>query len=74
MKYDVVALITFTLASAPASTTASTSCALLLGLIYLGLVTWMQAIWSIVFAVTIITWDFSIGHAVPMARLYVPLI
>ena len=55
----VVALITVTLASATASTTASTSCALILGLLYLGLVTWMQAIWSMVFAATIITWDFS---------------
>ena len=57
-----VALASVTTSTA-ASTTAPTSCALLLGLLYLGPVTRMQAIWSLVFAVTIFTWAFSLGHA-----------
>ena len=71
-------LLTFILASTTvptaASTTAHTSCALLIGLLDLGLVTGMQEIWSFVFATTVITGAFSLGHAVSMVIWDFPLV
>ena len=63
-----------TSASTIVSTTTPTSCALLLGLPNFGLITRMQAIWRVVFASIIITWDFSFGKYVPMVRWNVPII
>ena len=62
------------LASTSASATSLTSCTLLLVLLDLGLVTRMQEIWGILFAATIITWEFSLGNFVPMVRWDVPLV
>ena len=63
-------LLTVTLASATASiaasTTTPTSCALLCDLLYIGLVTRMQEIWSVVLSATIFTWAFSLVYVVLM--------
>ena len=70
----VASLLEFTLASDTASTATPTICVLFLGLINFCLVMRMQAIWRVVFTTTIITWDFSFLHSVPMFIWNVPMI